>query len=253
MMDFVKRTVLGLAVLAGTASCMSDVREYDGESGVYFSMRENTNVVNADTLYLEKSSLPFIVTQSTDSLFLLKVKILGPVSDRDRKFLVSVVDDRTTARPEDYDALQDYYTVPAGAVYASVPIMFHRTPSLKGDERVLCVELKEGGDFKLPIRKWRNSSVEYVDVISHSISVSDKYVQLPGYSVGHFGPFSEKKMELILEICEQKLSYFNQKLPITVTRAMGQKLDRYLSQMKAKGTPVLEEDGTPMISGSYLY
>ena len=39
-----------------------------------------------------------------------------------------------------------------------------------------------------------------------------------------------------------------------MTKTIGQKLDRYLAEMRAKGTPVYEEDGvTLMKSGDYLY
>mgnify|MGYP003312239992 CR=1 FL=1 len=132
--------------------------------------------------------------------------------------------------------------------------LFHRTPSLAGQERSLVVELVENEDFTLPIRRWRNSSSEYVDVTRHTIVISDKYVQLPGYRVGHFGPFSEKKMKLILELGEMSLNDFNVELPVPLTKSLGQKLDRYLAQMSAKGETVYEEDGTtPMTAGNNIY
>ena len=230
-------------------SCTSQIDTYHGESGVYFAMR-----VNVDTLYRETSSLPFIVTEKSDSVFNLKVKILGPVTEYDRRVQVRVVEELSTVQSGDYDGLDNSYVLKAGEIYGIIPIMFHRTASLQGNERTLVVELVENEDFTLPIRMWRNSSTEYVNVVRHSIVVSDKYVQLPGYRVGHFGPFSEKKMRLIVEISGMSLNDFNEVLPVTMTKTIGQKLDRYLAEMKAKGTPVYEEDGvTLMKSGDYLY
>lgn len=235
-------------------SCTSQIDTYHGESGVYFAMRDNVTTVNVDTLYKETSSLPFIVTDKSDSVFNLKVKILGPVTGHDRRVQVRVVEELSTVQSGDYDGLDNSYVLKAGEIYGIIPIMFHRTASLQGKERTLVVELVGNEDFTLPIRMWRNSSTEYVNVVRHSIVVSDKYVQLPGYRVGHFGPFSEKKMRLIIEISGMSLNDFNEVLPVTMTKTIGQKLDRYLAEMKAKETPVYEDDGvTLMKSGDYLY
>ena len=235
-------------------SCTSEIETYHGETGIYFAMRDNVTTVNVDTLYRESSSLPFIVTEHTDSTFSLNVKILGPVADHDREVKVRVVEEQSTVLDGDFEPLKDTYTLKAGQIYGQIPITFHRVPSLQGKERVLVVELVENEDFTLPIRVWRNSSTEFVNVVRHSVVISDKYVQLPGYRPGHFGPFSEKKMRLIVELSGMSLNDFNEVLPVTLTKTIGQKLDRYLAEMKAKGTPVYEEDGlTLMKSGDYLY
>lgn len=248
-----KKIIYIFAAALAAASCLSGIDTYSGEAGVYFAMRQNLTVVNADTTYRESSDLPFIVTDREDSVFVLRVKILGPVKDYDRQVRVRVVEDQTTALKEDYEPLEESYVLEAGKIYGAVPVHFKRTPSLEGKERVLVVELVENDDFSLPIRRWRNSSVEYVDVIRHRIVISDRYVQLPGYQTGYFGPFSEKKMKLLLELSGLELNDFSEKLSLTYAKTLGQKLDRYLAEMRAKGTPVLEDDGEEMKAGDYLY
>jgi hypothetical protein len=58
----------------------------------------------------------------------------------------------------------------------------------------------------------------------------------------------------LFAISGMNLNEFNEVLPVTMTKTIGQKLDRYLAEMSAKGTPVYEEDGvTLMKSGDYLY
>ena len=240
-----------ICALAVCVSCYSEIDTYHGEAGVYFAMREKVSTVNVDTLYRERSSLPFIVTEKPDSIFDLRVKILGVVSEKDRQVSVRVVEEASTVTSEDYEPLETSYTLKAGDVYGVIPIHFHKTASLEGEERSLVVELVENNDFTLPIKRWRNSSTEYVDVVRHTIVISNKYVQLPGYRTGHFGAFSEKKMKLILELSGMKLNDFNTALSITLTKSIGQTLDRYLAEMKAKGTPVYEDDGTLMTSGDH--
>ena len=253
-MNRILRKCSWLFVALFCLSCTSEIETYHGETGIYFAMRDNVTTVNVDTLYRESSSLPFIVTENMDSTFCLNVKILGSVADYDREVKVRIVEDQSTVQDGDYEPLKDTYTLKAGQIYGQIPITFHREPSLQGRERTLVVELVENEDFTLPIRVWRNSSTEFVNVVRHSVVISDKYVQLPGYRPGHFGPFSEKKMRLIVELSGMSLNDFNEVLPVTLTKTIGQKLDRYLAEMKAKGTPVYEEDGvTLMKSGDYLY
>lgn len=249
-----KRYLYIFVLAAVSAACSSEIDTYHGDAGVYFAMREKVNTVNVDTLYRESSSLPFIVTESQDSTFLLRVKILGAVSDEDRHVSVRVLEDLSNVTASDYEPLQASYVLKAGDVYGIIPVHFHRTASLEGQERRLVVELVENEDFTLPIRRWRNSSTEYVDVTRHTVVISDKYVQLPGYRVGYFGPFSEKKMKLILELGNMRLNDFNAELPIPLAKSLGQKLDRYLAQMAARGETVYEEDGkTPMTAGNNIY
>lgn len=235
------------------AGCRSEIDTYSGISGIYFAMNTGSTAVNTDTMYRESSALPFIITQSSDSVFKLLVKIMGPVSSRDRHVRVEVVEELTDALPEDFEPLPDYYTVGAGQVYAAIPIKFYRRPSLQGQQRTLTVGLVAGDDFSLPISQWRNSSTQSVSVIRHSIVISDKYVQLPGYSEWYFGPFSEKKMKLLLELFDMSLLDFNESFSITKGRTMGQRFDRYLKEQEAMGNTIYEEDGTKMVAGDYIY
>ena len=108
-----------MLVALGFAACSSEIQTYNGEAGVYFAMRENVSTVNVDTLYRESSSLPFIVTSSRDSVFILKVKILGTVSDKDRQVSVRVLDDLSSVHEADYEPLPASYTLKAGEVYGS--------------------------------------------------------------------------------------------------------------------------------------
>lgn len=248
-----KRYLYIMVMALSLAACSSEIDKYHGESGVYFAMREKVNTINVDTLYRETSTLPFIITDSRDSVFMLRVKILGAVSRNDRQVSVRVLEDLSTVEDGDFEPLRSSYALKAGEVYGTVPVHFHRMASLEGKERRLVVELVENEDFTLPIRRWRNSNTEYVDVTRHTIVISDKYVQLPGYREGHFGPFSEKKMKILLDLGQMKLSDFNESLSITFTKSLGQKLDRYLAEQKAKGETVLEADGEEMKAGEYLY
>ena len=254
-----KKTIhIASALLGAVAflSCSSEIMTYDGDSGIYFAMRTNDNSVNTDTTYTEVSSVPFIVepTGIDKVTFRLKVKIMGAVSGHDRQISVRVVEDETTALESDYERLQPSYILKAGNVFGEIPIVFHRTASLKGQERKLTLELIPNEDFTLPITRWRNSSTEYVNVTRHTVTVSDKYVLLPGYQTGYFGPFSERKMEVLVEEAKiVTLDELKEKMSYVKAKSLGQQFDRYLKRMKAEGKTVYEEDGSEMTAGAYIY
>lgn len=242
-------SILSLLVTVSALSCSSEIEKYTGRSGIYFAMSVKQTSANADTVYSEVSEIPFIITSSKDSLFNLKIKILGAVSDNDRHVSIEIVPEESDILPEDMDGIQQSYTLGAGQVFGNIPLVFHRKSSLEGKERRVTLRLVPNDDFSLPITTWKNSSAETVSVVKHTIIISDKYVQLPGYSVYYYGAFSEKKMKIILEITGKSLKEFNTRMNPTQMRAIGQALYRYLREKKAAGQTVYEEDGTEMTAG----
>jgi beta-lactamase superfamily II metal-dependent hydrolase len=89
------------------------------------------------------------VTESEDSTFNLRVKILGAVAGQDRHVSVRVVDEESTVTEEDYLPIEESYVLKAGEVYGLIPIHFRRAASLKGQERKLVLELVENEGCKL--------------------------------------------------------------------------------------------------------
>ena len=237
--------------LVAVSGCQSDLMFYSGQTGIYIAMPSGDTTVNADTTYTETSSLPFIILPQDQqtAVFNLKIKIIGSVSDKDREVGIRIVENESDVSSGDYDPVRQTYILKAGSVYGVIPIVFHRE-GFRGKEKKMVVELVPTDDFSLPITSWRNSPKEYVSVYRHTITVSDKYVQLPGYVEGHFGKFSQKKMELICHISGKNLEYFNKKLPVTETKAIGQKLDRYLREQTP---PLRDEYGEVMTAGKYIY
>ena len=249
---WVRSLPLGLSLLAAV-SCNKGLEEYSGNSGLYFAMSIRDASVNADTLYSEATPRPFVMTEKSDSVLNIRVKIIGDLADKDRYFQVGTIPEESTLLSGDCEPLKESYVVKAGQIYGQIDLHFHRTASLKGTERKLKIRLLPTSDFNLPMKVWKNGSKDYVSILEHEIVISDKYVQLPGFAEYAFGPFSEKKMELLLQLSGLEFSDFNEKFSTTYAKALGQKLDRYLKEQTAKGQPVLEEDGSPMTAGEYIY
>ena len=60
-------------------------------------------------------------------------------------------------------------------------------------------------------------------------------------------------MALLLEVLNLEISDFNEEMPYARAKALGQQFDRYLKEQKAAGAPVLENDGSEMTAGEYIY
>lgn len=239
---YIKIAVLG-ALIALTA-CKDDIETYSGESGIFFAVLESGSD-DSKPSYTENSSLPFALTNERDSTLTLRAKIIGGMADYDRQVSVEIVAEKSTAvSSHDYEPLSQNIAVKAGEIYAYIPIHFLRQPSLDGKEVTLTLRLKENNHFKLLMPRWLwGVDKEGVNVIEHSLVISDKYMKLGGWSDSFFGPYSDKKIKLMCELFDLTLNDFQKDSMIFVERrVLGQKLDKYLKEMEAKGQTVYEDE-----------
>lgn len=80
-----------------------------------------------------------------------------------------------------------------------------------------------------------------IDVIHHTISISDKWVKLPGFNEYFLGPYSEKKNRLICEQFNLTLLDFLEPMSTVKIKTLGIKFDQYLKEMEAKGQTIYED------------
>lgn len=226
--------------------CNGEIPEYSGVSGIYFAMSKTKGGLDDSKLdYTDNTSLPFAVFDKEDSVLIVRAKVLGEIAAHDREVIVEVITDKSTAvSGEDYEPLQEKYYVRANEAYAQIPIHFYKKSSLKDNERTLQIRLKESKDFNLPMPYWlapNSSDKNGVDVIYHTISISDKWVKLPGFNEYFLGTYSEKKNRLICEQFNMTLLDFLEPMTTTKCKTLGIKFDQYLKEMEAKGQTVYED------------
>lgn len=81
-----------------------------------------------------------------------------------------------------------------------------------------------------------------IDVIHHTISISDKMGKITRGSTKYFlGPYSEKKNRLICEQFNLTLLDFLEPMSTVKIRTLGIKFDQYLKEMEAKGQTIYED------------
>ncbi len=246
---------LAAAALA-LGSCNESIRTYDGQTGIYFAMLQSGSD-EENPRYTADSSLPFALLPSgTDEQTLqLRVKVIGSVADYPRAFAFRTVADRTTAQEgHDYELPEGDCVVAAGEVYGYIPIRFFRRASLDGKELTLTLELLPNEQFDLPLSAWlpvNGTETVGTDVLRHTVTVSDKYVRLDGWSDQFYGPYSDKKIKLMCSVFDLTLADFQpDALSYVERKVLGQNFRRYLDGEERAGRTVYEDyldgEGNPV-------
>lgn len=246
--------MLAAAALAFGA-CNESIQTYDGRTGIYFAMLQRGSN-EGNPRYTDSSSVPFALTHgATDSIFLLRVKLIGSLADHPRAIAFRTVAEETTAQEGyDYTLPEQTCNVEAGEVYGYIPIHFFRHASLDGLELTLTLELLANEHFDLPLSSWlpvSGSETIGTEILRHTVTVSDKYVRLDGWSDMFYGTYSDKKIKLI---CYEFNLTLNDFMPDAMSyvekKVLGQNFRRYLEEKAAKGHTVyedyLDEEGHPV-------
>ena len=242
-------TYILIAAGALLAGCNENIEEYSGEAGIYFAMSASQGGVDDSSLdYSSSSSIPFAVDNREDTVMMVRAKVIGGVAGHDRIVNVRVVEQEIKQNQavvgHDFDPLQPVYYVKAGEVYAEIPIHFYKRDDLKNKERVLELELLPSDDFTTPMSVWLRpggSDNNAVDVLHHRISISDKWIKLPGFNEYFFGKYSEKKNRLMCSLFNLTLKDFEKEMTTVRCRALATKFDQYLKEQDALGRTVYED------------
>ena len=248
-------TMLAAAALT-LGACNESIRTYDGRTGVYFAMLQSGSD-EENPRYTAGSSVPFALLPSgTDEQTLqLRVKVIGAVADYPRALADRPVADRTTAEEgHDYELPEGDCVVEAGEVYGYIPIRFFRRASLDGKELTLTLELLPNEQFDLPLSEWlpvNGTETVGTDILRHTVTVSDKYVRLEGWSDQFYGTYSDKKIKLMCSVFDLTLADFQpDALSYIERKVLGQNFRRYLDEEERAGRTVyedyLDEEGNPV-------
>lgn len=249
--------LLGLALSA----CNKQIETYSGESGIYFAMSASMGGLDDSKQdYTSETQIPFAVySDISDTTLIVRAKVIGTATGYDRKVSVQVVpqasEELQAKEGWDYDALQSTYTVKANEVYALIPVHLYLKNDLQDKERKLELQLLPNEDFSTPMSEWlrpNSSDKTGVDVLHHTITISNKWVQLPGFRTYFFGTYSEKKCRLICSLFGLTLLDFESESSMSAVKAkaLGIKFDQYLKEQEENGQTIYEDytdsEGNPV-------
>jgi hypothetical protein len=128
------------------------------------------------------------------------VETFGPLANRERRLdLEQVAVDDTDAVPGvHYEPFQERgFTIPAGQVNVSIPIVLKRDPSLLTARATLALRIKPNGDFPL-VNTTRNSA---------RIRFSDQLEMPSNWSTTFLGAYGRVKHRFLVEATGERWDY----------------------------------------------
>ncbi|MBC9911527.1 DUF4843 domain-containing protein [Chitinophaga varians] len=249
------RYIAGTALLLFfLAACRkADIPFYSTDDDVYFSVVRD--FVTYDTTIITFAYTP----ATTDTTVVLKVATLGIPVNRERSVSYRVIDTSANAASlHTHFELPARLVVPAGGVNCNIPVVMHKTPDMSKRTFSITLQLEPNEDFHTRLKvlvKDKNNNL-FTSLVRHVIIVDNKLNKpAKGWYDDFYGPFTTKKMLLMSELLELSVQELYNKVTNAdpgATTFYANYLKIYLKDQEAAGTPVLEDDGTPMKLGKYM-
>jgi hypothetical protein len=242
------------AITLLVAGCKKDtIFTYNAFDNVYFNYLSQGQPL--DTAEVTFAYSPVSVT---DTIFKVPLTVIGLASDHDRTYSVST-DTGTTAVSGKHFTLPDTFIFHAHQLVDSLPVRIIRTADLQTQAVILRIKLESTNDLHADMKTVTTLFGNEINLVSFKMNISD--ILGPGQYwtnvfVTYFGTFSVKKVRLINQITGMPLNYYSTGwLPDLNLSARASfyaiSTARYLSDQKAAGNIIFEDDGiTPMTMGA---
>ncbi len=256
-----------ISIIVFLISCSEDqLITYSGEkdntSGIYFQRTGSYTVGTPNVTYLDSTVYSFAGVNAQSSTINVLVRTFGNLSDKDRPFVIKIVNDpiQTTAI-EGSDFTVDYTKciLPAGKSEANIPVTLIRTEKLTKTSLRIKLMLEENEYFKLYIAEYKatnvwNQNVRTIDSRYYVIRFAEIYT-MPSYwsfAAPYFGTWTPEKYKVVNDVAGWTPSDWKT-AGMAGSKVAGGRFDyvarfvqSYLQQMADKKTPVKEGDGSNM-------
>jgi len=239
--------------LFGLTSCdKEEIETYKAANNIYFPRAVFPAYNNAPLIDSTGFSFSFDKADVTGRIYSIPVQVQGVVSDVDRKIKVSV-DPSSTAVLGTHFSLPENIVLHAGKQIDSIQVTVNRTLDLKDKAVTLVLNLEENEFFTVNMKD-RITNVltqKKINYTRFKLTFTDKLTQPIGWQAV-FGVFTAKKFFLMCELMNLEPEMFNQPqgspgLSIPETLYYASFMKRYLTDQKAEGNTIYEEDGKEML------
>lgn len=169
-------------------SCENDEFYYQDEARVRIEGPYEW-ALDTDSLIFSFSSSPSEITKKD---MIMTLFVMGESSEFDRKVSIEIIQDKTTAIPDQYK-LPSEVIIPAGAYKTQFPVTLLRTDDLKEQTVILCFRLVDSEDFKVGVIEQSNFTMKWNDIISKPKNWDTELKEF-------FGTYSLVKYRFIIDI-----------------------------------------------------
>ncbi|MFV0505745.1 MAG: DUF4843 domain-containing protein [Bacteroidales bacterium] len=252
-------TIIVMIAIALASSCKEDdLGTYEGEDNIYFSNAVFQHSLNSEYIDTTAISFAFEASSVMQKTVNIPVRTQGKITDYDRSYKVSVGGNTTATEGTHFMPIPNEQTFHAGKEIDTLRVTLNRTDDLTNTTLKIQLKLLPNDDFNTEMQEIEQGD-KTVSCITYTISFNDILEKPSGWNTTYdyiLGEYSRKKWTLVCQLMDWPLN----KLDIASSPGMpttglamiaGGKLKAYLLKMEAAGTPILEEDGTPMTSGRY--
>lgn len=232
-------------------SCEKELSPYEGKSAVYFQETERKILYSGEVLK-DSSVLSFSLAKAVDSTVNMVVAVMGGKTNVDRPYKLSIDASSNVTAGVHYTILNESFSIKANQVLDTVKIKFFRTEDLLASTLLLSFRLEENENFstKMNDRLLNATTGKRHSFINYRWFVND-IIKKPGrWQDGYLGPFSRKKLFLMVEVTGVDPAYMDSSIGLPELAAYGSYMQRYLNEQRLAGNTILEENGSVMIMGA---
>ncbi|MDU1892892.1 MAG: DUF4843 domain-containing protein [Dysgonomonas sp.] len=263
--------LFGLIVLL--SSCKEDKLDtFSGESDIYFTLQRWKGGMGIDY----KLEFPFgdivytqeweMIRQTQDSItksyaldysgdlydtIYIPVSLMGDVTDYDRTFSYKFKESTQAVEGTDFRIVTAM--IPAHKSIGAIAVEVDRE-SLKDTTYIIDFRLVPNNNFQTNYTTINRSSTNNtkVDLREFRLRISDLLEKPQRWNNSYLGPFSRKKVRLLIEVANADIDYLYSAKPDTgILTSWGKLLKLYLlDQMNNHNNIIYDEDGSIMTSGT---
>lgn len=251
-----KKILIAIVVAAsGMVSCKKEsLLTFNSSSTIYFTQARQSTEGSA----IDSSFYSFVYSKDDTMRLPILVSAIGKAETFDRPFTL-VKEDSVSTAVEGTDYKIGPAIMRAGRLHDTVFITLYRTPELKNMVKYMRFKMLPNEHFQTDIPDRVLTSVNRrVPFHKYRVMFNDFASKPPIWIDAYLGPYSIKKTQLMTDLFNFDFANDWQKAPygptasINFVLAGAYAMQRYLNEMEAEGTPVLEADGTKMIMGSVV-
>ncbi|MDR3006575.1 MAG: DUF4843 domain-containing protein [Sphingobacterium sp.] len=258
-----------LSILTFAASCkQEELAHYNAEDSIVFEGIQ----INKSDPYTPRDtgdfSFGYVSDLIRDSLYNIPVLVTGGIKNYDRPYSITFANTSTLKEGVHYLLLNKSFSIKPGQVSDTIRLRLLRNPELKKKKLELQLQLTSNEHFKINMLDQLTGSganERLHNFTKHLLRVDDiastpwfwdpKKNPMASSFMGFLGNFSAKKFQIMTGRFNWDINIVTaenyQPSPLLII-AWGSSMKSYLDQMEVNGTPVLEDDGTPMKMGEYL-
>jgi hypothetical protein len=242
-----------LLILIGVVSCKKQLMTYEGLPDIYFNEPARLPAYSGEVL-TDSTVLSFSLSLVKDSAKNIVVAVTGAPVDHDRVYSLTINPASTAIEGTHYAPLPKVLTIKKNKLLDTIPVRFFRSADLRTKTVTLFLDLQANSNF---VNQMNNKVLDKLtnkvkSFITYRIYVTDMIKKPKLWYDGYLGVFTQKKLNLIMEVLKITPAYLDVTASLGEQGAYGGYLQRYLNEMKVAGKTIYEDDGTEMMMGPYV-